>query len=32
MSAYYYTLGLRQALAVANLANAGESIVGMITH
>jgi hypothetical protein len=30
--AYDYTLGLRQALAVANLANAGESIIGMITH
>jgi hypothetical protein len=27
---YYYTLGLRQALAVANLANAAESIIGMI--
>ena len=30
--AYYYTLGLRQTLAAANLTNAGESIVGMITH
>jgi hypothetical protein len=30
--AYDYTLGLRQALAVANLADAGESIIGMITH
>ncbi len=31
-AAYDYTLGLRQALAAANLTNAGESIVGMITH
>jgi hypothetical protein len=30
--AYTYTLGLRQALAVANLANAAESIIGMIPH
>ena len=30
--AYTYTLTLRQALAVANLANAGESIIGMIPH
>lgn len=30
--AYDYTLGLRQALAVANLANAAESIIGMIPH
>jgi hypothetical protein len=30
--AYNYTLGLRQALAVANLANAAESIIGMIPH
>jgi hypothetical protein len=31
-TAYDYTLGLRQALAVANLANAAESIIGMIPH
>lgn len=30
--AYTYTLGLREALAVANLANAAESIIGMIPH
>jgi len=30
--AYKYTLALRQALAVANLANAGESVIGMIPH
>ncbi len=30
--AYYYTLSLRQALALANLANAAESVVGMIPH
>ena len=30
--AYNYTLTLRQALAVANLANAAESIIGMIPH
>ena len=30
--AYNYTLSLRQALAVANLANAAESIIGMIPH
>jgi hypothetical protein len=30
--AYNYTLSLRQALAVANLANAGESVIGMIPH
>lgn len=30
--AYYYTLALRQALAVANLDNAAESIIGMIPH
>jgi hypothetical protein len=30
--AYNYTLTLRQALAVANLANAGESVIGMIPH
>ncbi|HUO39692.1 MAG TPA: hypothetical protein VMU34_18465, partial [Mycobacterium sp.] len=30
--AYYYTLTLRQGLALANLANAGESIIGMIPH
>jgi hypothetical protein len=30
--AYCYTLGLRQVLAVANLANAAESIIGMIPH
>jgi hypothetical protein len=30
--AYTYTLTLRQALAVANLANAAESIIGMIPH
>jgi hypothetical protein len=29
---YTYTLALRQALAVANLANAAESIIGMIPH
>jgi hypothetical protein len=29
---YSYSQGLRQALAVANLINAGESIVGMIPH
>jgi hypothetical protein len=30
--AYNYTLSLRQALALANLANAGESVIGMIPH
>lgn len=30
--AYTYTLALRQALALANLANAAESIIGMIPH
>jgi hypothetical protein len=30
--AYDYTLGLRQALAVANLANAAESVIGMLPH
>jgi hypothetical protein len=30
--AYTYTLTLRQTLALANLANAGESIIGMIPH
>jgi hypothetical protein len=30
--AYDYTLSLRQALALANLANAAESIIGMIPH
>jgi hypothetical protein len=30
--AYNYTLSLRQSLAVANLANAAESIIGMIPH
>jgi hypothetical protein len=30
--AYTYTLTLRQALALANLANAAESIIGMIPH
>ncbi len=30
--AYTYTLTLRQALAVANLANSAESIIGMIPH
>jgi hypothetical protein len=30
--AYTYTLNLRQALAAANLANAAESIIGMIPH
>ena len=30
--AYNYTLSLRQALALANLANAAESVVGMIPH
>ncbi len=30
--AYTYTLTLRQTLAVANLANAAESIIGMIPH
>ena len=30
--AYHYTLTLRQALAVANLANAAESIIGMLPH
>jgi hypothetical protein len=30
--AYTYTLTLRQALAIANLANAAESIIGMIPH
>ncbi len=30
--AYTYTLTLRQALAVANLANAAESVIGMIPH
>jgi len=29
-AAYAYTLSLRQALAVANLAHAGESVIGMI--
>lgn len=29
-AAYVYTLGLRQALAVVNLANAAESIIGML--
>jgi len=31
-AAYCYTLTLRQGLAVANLANAAESIIGMIPH
>ena len=30
--AYTYTLTLRQTLALANLANAAESIIGMIPH
>ena len=30
--AYNYTLTLREALALANLANAAESIIGMIPH
>jgi hypothetical protein len=30
--AYTYTLTLRQALALANLANAAESIIGMLPH
>jgi hypothetical protein len=30
--AYTYTLTLRQALALANLANAAESVIGMIPH
>jgi hypothetical protein len=30
--AYYYTLSLRQENAAANLANAAESIIGMIPH
>jgi hypothetical protein len=30
--AYYYTFSLRQANAAANLANAAESIIGMIPH
>jgi hypothetical protein len=30
--AYNYTLALRQELAIANLANAGESVIGMIPH
>ena len=30
--AYTYTQGLREALALANLANAAESIIGMIPH
>jgi hypothetical protein len=30
--AYTYTLTLRQAFAVANLANAAESVIGMIPH
>lgn len=30
--AYSYTLTLRQALALANLANAAESVIGMIPH
>jgi hypothetical protein len=30
--AYNYTLSLRQALAIANLSNAAESIIGMIPH
>ena len=32
MIAYTYTLSLRQKLAVANLGNAAESIIGMIPH
>jgi hypothetical protein len=31
-TAYNYTYSLRQALAIANLANAAESIIGMIPH
>ena len=31
-TAYNYTLSLREALAIANLANAAESIIGMIPH
>jgi hypothetical protein len=31
-AAYFYTHGLRQALAVANRINANESVVGMIPH
>jgi hypothetical protein len=31
-TAYNYTFSLRQALALANLANAAESIIGMIPH
>lgn len=31
-AAYSYSQGLRQALALANLANAAESIIGMIPH
>ena len=30
--AYQYTLSLRQALAIANLVNAADSIVGMLPH
>ena len=30
--AYNYTLSLRQTLAIDNLANAAESIIGMIPH
>jgi hypothetical protein len=30
--AYNYTLSLREALAIANLANAADSIIGMIPH
>ncbi len=32
IAAYEYTLALREGLAVANLANAAESIIGMIPH
>ena len=31
-AAYTYTFSLRQGLALANLANAAESIIGMIPH
>ncbi len=31
-TAYNYTFSLRQTLALANLANAAESIIGMIPH
>jgi hypothetical protein len=31
-TAYNYTFSLRQALALANLVNAEESIIGMIPH